>query len=105
MDGQGQYITLIGMGVQTALYLLGGYGLVIRAGTTQKVGSDHLAKEVKDLKDDMKQLAEVVTKIAVTNERLDNISTRITMQDKRIEELSRGVGWKIQERHTVNGEY
>lgn len=83
-----QYTTLIGMAVQTAVFMLGGYGLLIK--------NDHAAKvlkiEVDDIKIDIKQLSTTVVQIAVQTERMDNMSQRVNLLDKRIEDIRRGEG-------------
>lgn len=95
-----QYGTLIGIAVQTAIFLLGGYGMVIR-----NDGSNRALKEqVAGIQAELKGLAAVVTQLAVQTVRLDSLSERMTMADRRIEELRHGKGF-IRGESGVNGEY
>jgi Tfp pilus assembly protein PilO len=104
MEGHGlmgseAWVVLAGIVVQTVLVLIGGYAVVVRNDTT----IDFLKNEVTELKKNMEQLAITMTRLAVTNERVDGITSRQNMLDRRLDELSRGIGWKSA-RTTVDGE-
>lgn len=83
------YITLIGIGIQTALYLLGGYALVIRSDASIKI----MAGQVKEIQVELKGLSTIVTTLAVQDERLNNQARRIDMMDNKLEALRRGEGF------------
>ena len=79
-------VALIG-GAGAILYRLG--VAVSRFGTIGK----QQALEITILKVDVKAISEVVTKVAVQNQRLDNMAERIAMIDRRMEDLRRGEGF------------
>ena len=93
-----QYGTLIGIAVQTALFLLGGYSMVIRNDFSNKT----LKSEVTEMQNELKKLSEIVTQMAVQTVRLNNLSDQFTGLQRTVEDLRRGNGW-IQKR--VDGEY
>lgn len=99
---QAEYITLLGICVQTALYLLAGFALVVRADASAK----NLKEEVTEMKNELKTLANVIVVQAVQTTRLDNLATQVVQQGKTIEELRRGTGF-INNRgaRSVDGEY
>ena len=83
------YIPLIGIGVQTALYLLGGYGLVMRNDWSSKA----LTKQVEAIQVELKGLSTIVTTLAVQDERLNNQARRISDLDTKVEAMRRGEGF------------
>jgi hypothetical protein len=84
-----EYVTLIGIGIQTALYLLGGYAMVVR----NDVKNSSLEMQISKMDKQLESLSEVVTKLAVQDERLNNQGLRINLLDSRIEALRRGDGF------------
>lgn len=94
------YATLIGIAIQTALYLLAGYGLVVR----NDVATRTLKEDIHQMQQELNKLATVITTQAVQNNKIDNITERQNMQEKRLDELSRGIGWKTA-RPSLEGEY
>jgi hypothetical protein len=94
------YLTLVGIGVQTALFLLGGYAMILRNDWSNKA----LKSELIEMQLELKKLAEVITTQAVQTTRIDNLYTQVTMLQQTIEALRRGNGF-ITERHSVEGEY
>jgi peptidoglycan hydrolase CwlO-like protein len=78
-------IQLVGIGVQTILFLLAGYGMVIR--TDSSVNS--LKEEVKEMQREIKSMADVVTQIAVQTVRIDSVNDRLNMLDARITKTER----------------
>lgn len=93
------WMIFLGIVVQTVLALFAGYAMVIRTDTSTK----SLKNDVEVLKKSVEKIADVMTRLAVNNERLDNLGGRMNMQDKRLDDLSRGIGWKSQ-RSTVDGD-
>lgn len=83
------YVTLLGIGVQTFLYLLGGYGLVLRNDWSNKA----MKEQIVGIQLELKGLATVVTALAVQDERLDNQGKRLNDMDRKIEALRRGEGF------------
>jgi hypothetical protein len=83
------YMTLVGIGIQTALFLLGGYGLVLRNDFSNKA----LNKQVEGIELELKGLAVIVTTLAVQDERLNNQARRIDVMDQKIEGMRRGEGF------------
>ena len=94
------YATLIGIGVQTILYLLGGYAMVIR----NDMGSKALKEKIDGMQKELQKLAEVVTMQAVQTSRLDNLTSQLTSVERRVEDLRRGNGY-VRGRAAVDGEY
>lgn len=97
------YVTAIGIAIQTLLYLLGGYAMIVRNDVKRKAQADAVKLDVAGMREELKQLAKVVTAQAVQNTRIDNLYSQMTLMHQTIEALRRGNGW-IQ-RHTVDGEY
>jgi hypothetical protein len=84
-----EYITVAGILLQTVLYLLGGYAVIIRNGEGNRV----LREQIQGIQIELKSLAHVVTQMAVQDERLNNQGHRLNEMDKRIEALRRGDGF------------
>lgn len=95
------YATLVALGVQTLLYLLGGYALVIRSDTR----ITNLSQQMEAITEELKELAKVVTIQAVQTEKIENLQTQVVMLQRNYEDLRRGVGWVGSSRGGVNGEY
>lgn len=95
-------ITIIGIAIQTALYLLAGYALVVRHDESNK----NLKAEVNGMQEQLKKLSEVITQMAVQTIRVDNLGQHITMLQKTVEDLRRGTGWVgTPARYSIDGEY
>jgi prefoldin subunit 5 len=77
---------LIGIIVQTVLFLLAGYGMVIK----NDASVNSLKTEVKEIQKEIKEMANVITQLAVQAVRLDNIGERLNALDRKFEELRRG---------------
>jgi hypothetical protein len=84
-----EYITLLGIGVQTALFLFGGAAMVLRTDFSSK----SLKEQVTSIQSELKGLAVVVTTLAVQDERMNNQAHRIDAMDEKIERLRRGDGF------------
>jgi hypothetical protein len=80
---------LVGVGIQTILFLLGGYAMVVRNDGSNKT----LKEQVTGIQSELKSLATVVTSLAVQDERLNNQAHRIDLMDDKIERLRRGDGF------------
>ena len=84
-----QYSTVIGIGIQTVLFLLAGYGMVIR----NDIGNSNLKEEIASMKEELKKLAEVITMQAVQTTRINGLTEQVTSIEKRVEDLRRGNGF------------
>jgi replicative DNA helicase len=84
-----QYSTVIGIAVQTILFLLAGYGMVIR----NDIGNTNLKEEIASMKEELKKLAEVITMQAVQTTRINGLTEQVTSIEKRVEDLRRGNGF------------
>lgn len=82
------YVTIIGIAVQTALFLLGGYAMVLRNDWSNKA----LKAELAAMQRQLEKLSEVITKQAVQTTRIDNLYQQITMLQRNYEDLRRGTG-------------
>ena len=84
-----EHESLIGIAIQTALFLLGGYAMVIKA----DIGARNLKEEVHEMKEQLERLSEVITVQAVQTTRLDNLTSLVASMEKRVEDLRRGQGY------------
>src|SRR5258706_8182525 len=84
-----EYVTLIGIIIQTGLYLLGGYALVIRNDASNMT----LREQVKQIQDELKALATVITAMAVQEEKTNGLTNRMNQLDDKLERLRRGDGF------------
>lgn len=86
------YVTAIGIAIQTILFLVGGYAMIIRNDERRQAQADEVKSDVKDMRDELKQLAKVITTQAVQTARIDNITTQLTILQRNYEDLRRGNG-------------
>ena len=63
--------------------------MVVRASSDSK----ELRIDMKDMQEELKSLAKVVTTQAVQGERLNEQSRRMTLLEERVEDLRRGKGY------------
>jgi hypothetical protein len=96
------WIALVALGLQTVVFLGGGWVMVLRNNwSTQALEKGQIA-----MQEELKKLAEVITNQAVQSVRLDNQGSQIVLLQKEISDLRRGDGWiKGKPRGGVNGEY
>lgn len=95
-------ITIIGIAIQTVLYLLAGYALVVRHDESNK----NLKAEVQGMQQQLQKLSEVITQMAVQTVRVDNLGQQFTMLQRTVEDLRRGSGWvSTPARSNIDGEY
>jgi hypothetical protein len=96
------WILLAGLGLQTLLFLAGGYGMVLRGGWS----AASLEKQLASMQEELKQLNKVITAQAVHTNRLDNQGAQIAILQREVSDLRRGVGWKVGgHRDGIDGEY
>lgn len=93
-----EYGVLIGLGIQTLLFLGGGYGMVLRNDWSNKA----MEKKVEGMQAQIIKLSEVVIQMAVQTNRLDNLAENYAVLQRTVEDLRRGDGW-VQQR--VDGGY
>lgn len=78
---------------------IGGGALVIfKLGRTTErfeLVADNQQKELAEIKDDVKGLNKVVTTLAVQGNRLDGMEQRLSIMDKRYEDLRHGEGFTL----------
>ena len=77
------------IGMQTALFLLGGYAMVLRNDWSTK----DLKEDLKVMEGDLKKLAQVITQIAVQDIRIDNLTSLMVNLQHELSDLRRGDGW------------
>jgi cell division protein FtsB len=94
------YIPLLGIVLQTVIFLLGGYAMLLRTNAT----TEALKDEIKGMNEELKQLKDVVVTQAVQTNRLDNLSAQVTTIQRNVEDLRRGNGF-VRGRQGVDGEY
>ena len=100
MDNLSPY--LLGVAFQTVLLLLGGYAMVIRNDKDNKFLKD----QISAIQVEIKGLANVVVQQAIQTTRLDGLSERVTLIDKRVEDMRHGRGYVVRDqRKGVEGEY
>ena len=95
-----RYVPLFGIILQTVIFLLGGYAMLLRTNAT----TEALKDEIKGMNEELKQLKEVVIVQAVQTNRLDNLSSQVTVLQRNLEDLRRGNGF-VRGRQGVDGEY
>lgn len=84
--------------LQLAVIIGGGGMLLYKGGRfVQRLDQTMTAQaaDIKELKDETKKVTEVVTKIAVQDERLTSHDRRIQLMEDRWEELRRGEGFVL----------
>lgn len=94
------YIHLSGIALQTLLFLVGGYGMVLRNDWSNK----NLEKKMETMQTELKKLAEVVITQAVQTAQIQNLASQITMIQRNVEDLRRGNGF-VKGRQSIDGEY
>jgi len=77
------------IGMQTALFLLGGYAMVLRNDWSTK----DLKEELESMEQELKKLAQVITQIAVQDIRIDNLTSLMVNLQHELSDLRRGDGW------------
>jgi len=93
---------LLGLGLQTVIFLFGGIVMIVRNDITLKAFQKELAK----MQQELSALAQVITKQAVQDERLNAQSQRMLMLEQRVEDLRRGRGYvQNHQAETVDREY
>lgn len=89
------YITLAGIGIQTILFILGGYAMIIRNDEKQKIHTQELRDDMSDMREELKKLAEIITVQAVQTTRIDNMTSMMASLERRVEDLRRGHGYVV----------
>ncbi len=79
---------IIGLGVQTALFVLAGYAMVLKNDWSSKA----LATQMSEMEDEIKKLAIVITQIAVQDIRIDNLTSLVANLQHELYDLRRGRG-------------
>jgi cell division protein FtsB len=95
-------VHIAAIAVQTLLFLAGIYAVIIRSSQT----TESLQKDIKEMEEELKGLAKVITRQAVQDERLTEQGRRMTFLEQRVEDLRRGRGY-VQDRDasSVDREY
>jgi hypothetical protein len=91
---------LIGLAIQTVLFLGGGYGMVLKNDMSNRTLKEQFAGMQKELE----KLANVIITQAVQTNRLDNLTEQYMMLNRTVEALRRGNGF-IHGHGGVDGEY
>ncbi|MDE2096845.1 MAG: hypothetical protein KGL39_06320 [Patescibacteria group bacterium] len=95
-------LTIVFQGVEILTLIAGAFGIAIRLGRAverfEQVGVRH-GQELTELKGEIKLLKDVVVKVAVQNERIDNLEHRQRLMDDRMEELRHGNGYVVARPH------
>mgnify|MGYP003387214218 CR=1 FL=1 len=58
-----------------------------------KMAVENALTEISELKQEVSQVGQILIKLAVQNEQLNNIGQRMNMMDRRYDELRRGDGY------------
>jgi cell division protein FtsB len=61
----------------------------------EQIGSQQ-AEEIKELKEEVKIIGEIVTKMAVQHQRQDSLEARMDRHEQTIEDLRRGEGYILE---------
>jgi hypothetical protein len=93
--------------IEIGVIIAGGIAVLLKTSTNVSLLNAGLIA-VKDdmvrMQTEIKEMAAVITQLSVQTVRMDALSERIAMLDRRYEELRRGNGW-VTGRHTLDGEY
>lgn len=87
---------------------VGGTLLYKRGGTDNqsKFSLTTLSSKVQDMTEELKELAKVITQLAVQDTKITNVIQQMTMLQRNVEDLRRGTGWVASPaRVSVDGEY
>jgi hypothetical protein len=91
---------LIGIVIQTLIFLGGIYGMVLRNDFQGK----GLREDMNHLREEMKKLADVITVQAVQTREIQHLQTQLDLVQQNVEDMRRGHGF-IHGRHGVDREY
>jgi hypothetical protein len=96
------YTFLIGIGMQTALFFLGAYAIVIRTEAYTKVLQEKieaihegLRLQISEMQREIKGMADIVVRQAIQSTRLESLSERFNILDQRLEDIRRGHGFIV----------
>jgi hypothetical protein len=93
---------MIGIAIQTLLFLAGGYAMVLRNDWSTRT----MKEQLEGMQDELKKLSEVITIQAVQTTRIDNINGQVTTLQRELSDLRRGNGWIVRRPGGgVEGEY
>lgn len=82
--------------------MLGG-GLVVLVTLRNTVA--RLQTDVGSVQTEVKKMGDILVKMAVAENRLDNTDTRLTIVERDLRDLRRGEGWIRGGRESLEGEY
>ncbi len=94
------WISILGLVLQTVLFLGGGFIMVLRNDWSNK----NLEKKMEGMQTELKKLADVVITQAVQTTQITNLAAQFTMLQRTVEDLRRGTGY-VKGRHGIDGEY
>ena len=97
----GNWDFLIGIAVQTLLFLAGCYAMVLRNDWNTRI----MKEQLDGMQDELKKLAEVIVTQAVQTTRLDNLNSQVTTLGRELSDLRRGNGWIVRSRGGIEGEH
>lgn len=87
------------------LALVGGGGFVLfkmgRAVATFEQISSSQSKEISELKDDMKEVAKVMTNMAAQHERMNAMDRRLAMAEEAVNDMRHGAGFIVPPVRTI----
>ena len=92
---------VLGIAVQTLLFLGGCYGMILRNDWSTKT----LKEQLDGVQDELKKLAEVITTQAVQTTRIDNLNSQVTTMQRELSDLRRGNGFIVRGRSGIDGEH
>lgn len=91
---------LIGIASQTVLFLLGGYGMVLR----NDISNKNMSHQMSAMQKELEKLANVIIQQAVQTTKLDNLTELYMRLNRTVEDLRRGNGF-VRGHKGVDGEY
>ena len=97
----GNWDFLIGIAVQTLLFLAGCYAMVLRNDWNTRI----MKEQLDGMQDELKKLAEVIVTQAVQTTRLDNLNSQVTTLGRELSDLRRGNGFIVRGRSGIDGEH
>lgn len=77
-----------------------------RGGNEARAGQmvQGIAEEIEEMKGELKELAKVITALAVQDTKITNLGEQVIMIQRNVEDLRRGTGY-VKGRTAIDGEY
>lgn len=106
------YTWNIGVIVQISVLVLGGWAtLVTLRNTVATIKTEMAATKIENdkrfdgIQSELKKMGEILIGMARFDEKLSSLDARVTTHGRKLDDLSRGVGFVQRQRSALDGEY